>query len=420
MNQLAVHGGEPVRDSFLVFGKPAIEQSEIDEVVDCMNVGWLGTGPKVHKFENNFRNYIGCQNAVAVNSCTAALHLALVVSGIGVGDEVITTPMTFCATANVILHVGATPVFADIDVETMNIDPAEIEKKITSRTKAIIPVHFAGRPCKMDVIWQIAKKYNLLVIEDAAHAIESEFQGKKVGNIGHITCFSFYSTKNLVTGEGGMVTLNNDELTNKIKVYALHGMDKDAWKRYSDQGFKHYQVVAPGYKYNMMDIQAAMGIHQLERLEKNWLRRQEIWQKYNKAFADLPVITPRYVDAGDKHAYHLYTLLIDKDKCGIDRDNFQQYLFKENIGTGIHFTALHLHEYYKNTFGYNQGDFPKAEYISDRTISLPLAANLTDKDVADVICAVRKVLEETNIQKFQIQKSDDENETRTGSIGILG
>ena len=392
MGKLAKDGGQPIRDTFLVFGKPAIEQPEIDEVIDSMKVGWLGTGPKTAKFEKSFAEYIGVEHAVALNSCTAALELALLVHKIGCGDEVITTPMTFCATSNVILHVGAKPVYVEVDKSTMNIDPDKIEEKITEKTKAILPVHLAGRPCDMDKIMEIAKKHNLVVIEDAAHAIESIYHGKKIGMIADATCFSFYVTKNIVTGEGGMITVKNQEIADKIKVYALHGMDKNAWKRYSDEGFKHYQVVYPGYKYNMMDIQAAIGIHQLARIEKYWQRREELWKKYNEAFRDLPLITPKDPEPDTKHAYHLYTLLIDKEKAGVDRDTFQELLYKENIGSGIHFSALHLHKYYRETFGYKRGDFPNTEYISNRTISIPFSAALSDKDVDDVIAAVKKIL----------------------------
>ena len=253
----------PKRDNLLVFGSPAIEQPEIDEVVKCLKSGWIGTGPRVNKFENRFKEYIGSKFALALNSCTAALHLAMTVSGVSQGDEVITTPMTFAATANAILHTGARPIFVDVEKETMNIDTNLIEKAITSKTKAILPVHFAGRPCKMDQIMKIAQKNNLLVIEDAAHAIEAKYKGKKIGNIGDMTCFSFYVTKNLVTGEGGMVTTNNEEMAKKIKMYGLHGMSKDAWTRFSDEGYKHYQVLFPGFKYNMTDIQASLGIHQI-------------------------------------------------------------------------------------------------------------------------------------------------------------
>jgi len=379
------------KKDFLVFGSPKITQDEINEVTDSLKSGWLGTGPKVAKFENMFRDYIGCRFARALNSCTAALHLSMLVSGIKPGDEVITTPLTFAATANSILHTGAKPVFADVDKKTMNIDPKLIQNAITKKTKAIIPVHFAGRPCEMDEIMDLAEENNLLVIEDAAHCIEGNYKGKKIGTIGNLTCFSFYVTKNIVTGEGGMITTDNEEWAEKIEMYALHGLSKGAWKRYSDEGFKHYEVIFPGYKYNMMDLQAAIGIHQLKKVEENYKRREEIWKVYNESFEDLPLILPSPVE-NMKHALHLYTVLLDLDRIKINRNQFQQELIKKKIGTGIHFISLHLHKYYKEAFNYKQGDFPNAEFISDRTISLPFSAKLTDKDVDDVVKSVREIL----------------------------
>jgi len=384
-------GNSPIRNDFLVFGSPAIEQPEIDEVVKCLKSGWIGTGPRVHKFENAFRDYIDSKYAMALNSCTAALHLSMLVSGVSAGDEVITTPMTFAATGNAILHTGAKPVFVDVEKDSMNIDPNLIEEIITPKTKAILPVHFAGRPCKMDHIMEIAQKNNLLVIEDAAHAIEAKYKDKKIGNIGDMTCFSFYVTKNLVTGEGGMVTTNNEEWAKKIKVLGLHGMSKDAWKRFADEGYKHYQVVSPGFKYNMTDIQASLGIHQLERLDKNFERRKVIWDIYNKAFESLPLTTPRE-EKDTVHARHLYTLLLDTKKLKISRDEFMNALQKENIGTGVHYISLHLQPYYKETFGFKEDDFPNAAYISERTISIPFSAKLTEKDTQDVINAITKVI----------------------------
>ncbi len=384
---------EKSRENFLVFGSPLIEQSEIDEVVASLKSGWLGTGPKVHKFEKMFRRYKGSNHAMALNSCTAALHLSMIAIGIKPGDEVLVPAMTFAATANAVIHAGGTPVFADCERDTMNINPADIEKKITPKTKAIILVHFAGRPCEMDAIMNIAKKHNLKVIEDCAHAIEAEYHGKKTGTLGDIGCFSFYVTKNVVTGEGGMAITDNEEYANKIKIMGLHGLSNDAWKRFSDEGYKHYFVVYAGFKYNMMDIQAAIGIHQFPRVEKYWQRRQEIWSRYNKAFKDLPVFTPAPVEQNTKHAYHLYTLLLDVDSLKISRDQFLNEMTKRNIGVGVHYIALHLHPYYQQTYGYKRGDFPNAEWISDRTVSLPLSAKLTDEDAEDVIEAVRTVLE---------------------------
>ncbi|OGL40515.1 MAG: UDP-4-amino-4,6-dideoxy-N-acetyl-beta-L-altrosamine transaminase [Candidatus Schekmanbacteria bacterium RIFCSPHIGHO2_02_FULL_38_11] len=391
--ELAINGGDPVRDKFLVFGNPIIEKEEIEEVVASLKSGWIGTGPKVEKFENIFKEYVGSKFAIALNSCTAGLHLSLIVSGIQKGDEVITSPMTFCATANSIFHVGAKPIFVDIEKESMNIDPEKIKSVLTKKTKAIIPVHFAGRPCNMDAILEIAKENNLIVIEDAAHCIEGYYKEKKIGNIGNLTCFSFYVTKNIVTGEGGMVTTNNEEWADKIKMYGLHGLSRDAWKRYSDEGFKHYEVTFPGFKYNMMDLQASIGIHQMKRINKYLIKRNKIWKKYDDAFKDLPVSLPPKPENKTIHARHLYTLILDIDRLKVDRDTVQKALQKENIGTGIHFISLHLHKYYRETFGFHIKDFPNAKYISERTISLPLSAKLTDKDIDDVTLAVRRVLE---------------------------
>lgn len=381
-----------MRKDFLVFGSPLIEQEEIEEVVASLKSGWLGTGPKVHRFEEMFKQYKGTRYAMALNSCTAALHLSMLAIGIKPGDEIIVPAMTFAATANAVIHAGGRPVFVDCRRDAMNIDPDDIKRKITPKTKAIIPVHFAGRPCEMDAVMDIAGQYDLKVIEDCAHAIETEYHGKKAGTFGDLGCFSFYVTKNIVTGEGGMVITDNEDYANHIKILALHGMSKDAWKRFSDEGYKHYQVIYSGFKYNMMDIQAAIGIHQLPRIEKYWKRRQEIWNRYNEAFKDLPVFTPAPVESNTRHAYHLYTLLLDIDNLKINRDKFLDEMTKQNIGVGVHYIALHLHPYYQNTYGYKRGDFPNAEWISDRTVSLPLSAKLTDEDVEDVIEAVRATL----------------------------
>lgn len=381
-----------MRNNFLIFGSPLIEQDEINEVVECLKSGWISTGPRVSQLENMFRSYIGCKHAIALNSCTSGLHLALLVAGIKEGDEIITTPMTFAATANVIEHVGAKPVFVDINLPSMNIEVNGIKEKITSRTKAIIPVHFAGRACAMGTIMDIARHNNLIVIEDAAHSIETTYKGTKVGTIGDITVFSFYVTKNLVTGEGGMITTENDEWAEKIQIYALHGMSKGAWKRYSDEGYKHYQIVYPGYKYNMMDLQAAMGIHQLKKLERNLKKREEIWARYNEALSGLPLELPPPPDPDCRHARHLYTVLLKLEDLKIDRDGFVHALYEQKIGTGIHFVSLHLHPYYSKKYNYKPEDFPNATYISERTVSLPLSPKLKDEDVEDVIAAVMDTL----------------------------
>ncbi len=392
--KLAIDGGVPVRskDNFLVFGAPLIEEPEIEEVVGCMKRRWIGTGPKVREFEQNFAAFKGAKYAIALNSCTAALHLSMFAAGIGPGDEVITTPMTFCATINAIIHCGATPILADCDRHTMNILPEEIEKKVTAKTKAILPVHFAGRCCDMDPILEIAGKYDLLVIEDCAHAIESEYHGKKSGMFGDIGCFSFYVTKNIITGEGGMVLTNDDRFAARIKILALHGMSQDAWKRFADEGYKHYQVIHAGYKYNMMDIQAAIGIHQLQRVNLYWKKRQQLWQKYNEAFSDLPCMLPNLAEDGTKHAYHLYTPLIDIDKIGKSRDWVLAALTAENIGVGVHYLPVYSHPFYRKTFGWKELQFLNAEWIGTRTISLPFSPALNGQDIEDVIGAFRKVL----------------------------
>ena len=381
-----------MRKNFLVFGSPLIEQQEIDEVVASLKSGWLGTGPKVRKFQEMFREYKGSKYAIALNSCTAALHLSMLSIGIKRGDEVIVPAMTFAATANAVIHASGVPVFTDCRKGTMNIDPEDIEKKITPKTKAILPVHFAGRPCNMDAIMDIAKKNHLRIVEDCAHAVETEYHGRKAGTFGDVGCFSFYVTKNIVTGEGGMAITDNEEHANQIKILGLHGMSKDVWKRFSDEGYNHYRVVSAGFKHNMMDFQAAIGIHQLPRVERYWKRRQEIWNCYNEVFENLPVFTPAPVEPGTRHAYHLYTLLLDIESLKTRRDVFLDGMTKRNIGVGVHYIALHLQPYYQKAFGCKRGDFPNAEWISDRTVSIPLSAKLTDEDVEDVIEAARKII----------------------------
>ena len=381
-----------MRTKYLVFGAPQFDESTINEVADSLRSGWIGTGPKVARLEQLVCEYTGAGNAVAVNSCTAALHLALLVADVGSGHEVITTPMTFCATANSIIHTGARPVFVDCDRDTQLIDPERIEAAITPRTRAIIPVHMAGRVCDMDAIGTIARRHNLRVIEDAAHAIEGRYKGRKVGTMSDMTCFSFYVTKNVTTGEGGMVTTADSELAGRIKTQALHGMSRDAWKRFSDAGYKHYEVVSPGFKYNMMDLQAAIGLHQFDHIEV-WLdRRSEIWQRYSDELEDLPLGLPPADEVGTRHARHLYTLMIDPEKTGITRDEFMRRMHERNIGTGVHYVGVHLHPWYRDNFDLDATDFPNATWISERTVSIPLSPHLGDDDVDDVISAVRQSL----------------------------
>ncbi len=385
-------GGTPLREDFLVFGSPQILEDEIDEIVATMKSAWLGTGARVARFEEQFRLYKGSAHAVAVSSCTAGLHLSCLVAGFGAGDEVLTSPMTFCATANAIIHSGATPVFVDCERTSFNIDPESIERKITNRTKGIIPIHFAGRACRMDDIMEIARRHNLMIIEDCAHAIESEYRGKKVGTFGDFASFSFYATKNLTTGEGGMVLTDSEERADQLKILALHGMTKDAWQRFSDDGYKHYQVVYPGFKCNMMDLQASIGIHQLRRLEANWPRRKEIWERYQQAFADLPVVLPAEPEKETRHAYHLYTLLLNLEKLRVGRDYILKALMEENIGVGVHYVPLHVQPYYAQTYDLKPDDYPNARWIGERTISLPLSPKLSDRDIEDVINALTRLL----------------------------
>src|SRR6266496_2022461 len=377
---------------FIVFGAPAIDREEIDEVVRCLESGWIGTGPRFAQFEEEFAAYKSHPFPAAVSSCTAAMHLCVLAAGIDEGDEVITTPLTFCATVNAIIHAGGTPVLADVDPLTMNIDPAEVEARITTNTKAIVPVHFAGRPADMDALTDIALRHGLKIIEDCAHAIETEYQGRKAGTFGDFGCFSFYATKNVTTGEGGMVLTRNEEDLSTIKMLALHGMSKDAWKRFSDEGYKHYFVVETGFKYNMMDLQAALGIHQLRRVETNWKRREEIWQLYDEAFADLPVTLPAAPEAGTRHAYHLYTILIDEARSGISRDRFLELMTARDIGVGVHYLSVTEHPVYQFKFGWRPEDFPNALRIGRQTVSVPLSAKLSDDEVSRVIESVRTVL----------------------------
>lgn len=389
----AIAGGHPVRakDDFLVFGAPAIGDAEMDGVVDSMRRRWIGTGPKVAAFERRFAEYKGTPNAVAVGSATAALHLAMVALNIGRGDEVITTTMTFCSTVNAIIHAGAQPVLVDCDPSSLNILPEEIEARITPRTKAILIVHFAGRSCDMAAIDAIRRRHGLLLIEDCAHAIETTYGGRTAGTMGDVGCFSFYATKNLTTGEGGMAITEDDELAARIKVLALHGMSRDAWKRFSDEGYRHYAVVEAGFKYNMTDMQAAIGLPQLDKIDAMWTRRQEVWRRYDEAFADLPALLPPAPEPDTRHAYHLYTPLLDLDQLTCDRDHVLGGMTMEGIGIGVHYLPVHSHPFYRTVLETNQ-PFPNAEFVGQRTLSLPLSGDITDEAVDDVVTAFRRLL----------------------------
>lgn len=379
------------QDDFLIFGSPEIKCDEIDEVVDSLKSCWLGTGPKVARFENDFKNYKKIEHSIAVNSCTAALHLSMLGLGLGPGDEVITTALTFCATVNSIIHSGATPVLADVDSETMNISIEDIKRKITPNTKAIVPVHFAGRPCEMDQIKEICKKNELFIVEDCAHAIEAEYKGRKTGTFGDIGCFSFYVTKNIVTGEGGMVITDKKEIAQRIKILSLHGMSSDAWRRFSDDGYKHYLVTEAGFKYNMMDLQAAIGIHQLSRIENSWYKRKSVWEYYNQHLKGLPIKLPSNIPDYVKHAYHLYTIQIGEE-ANISRDEFLVEMNKRKIGVGVHYLSIPEHPYYQTAFSWKPEDFPNALEIGRQTISLPISSKLTEEDLKRVVIAVKEIL----------------------------
>jgi dTDP-4-amino-4,6-dideoxygalactose transaminase len=380
---------------YILFGSPSIGPDEIAAVTRTLESSWLGTGPRVHEFQRAFAKFIGVDHALATSSCTAALHLAMVSSGVGAGDEVITTAMTFCATANAIIHTGADPVFVDCQRDTMNIDPAAVEAAVTPRTRAIVPVHFGGRPVDMDALRKVAQRHNLLIIEDAAHAIEAMYRGKRAGNLGDIGCFSFYVTKNMTTGEGGMVTTNDAKLSDTVRVYGLHGMSADAWSRFSDEGYRHYDVIHPGFKYNLTDMAASLGLVQLPKLG-DWLRKREaIWAQYDAAFADLPMILPAAPAPDTVHARHLYTVLI-RDDAPVTRDQFMARMHRRRIGTGVHYRALHTQPYYRERGGYRPEDMPNATFIGERTASLPLTPHLPAQDVERIIDSVRAIMSGRN------------------------
>ncbi|MGG7218814.1 DegT/DnrJ/EryC1/StrS family aminotransferase [Bacillus sp. ATD] len=381
------------RNHFLPYSLPLIGKEEIQEVTETLESGWLSKGPKVQQFEKEFAAFVGAKHAVAVNSCTAALFLALKAKGIGPGDEVITSPLTFSSTANTIIHTGATPVFADIDENTLNIDPVKLEAAVTPRTKAVVPVHFGGQSCDMDAILAIAQKHGLFVLEDAAHAVYTTYKHRMIGSIGDATAFSFYATKNLATGEGGMLTTDDEELADKIRVLSLHGMSKAAWNRYSSNGSWYYEVESPGYKMNMFDLQAALGLHQLKRLDDMQKRREEIAGRYQTAFQQIPGLITPFVHDDGRHAWHLYVLQVDEKKAGVTRSEMITALKdKYNIGTSVHFIPVHIHPYYQKQFGYKEADFPNAMNYYKRTLSLPLYPSMSDDDVHDVIEAVRDIV----------------------------
>ncbi len=392
MKKPAIEGGKPVRKNFLVFGKPKIGKEEIKEVEKTLKSGWIGTGPKTKRFEEAFLEYIGGKYAVAVNSCTAALHLTLLAAGVGPGDEVITSPVTFASTANVVEHVGAKPVFVDIEEDSLNIDVEKIEEKIDKKTKIILPIHVGGVPCEVDKILSLARKYKLFVLFDAAHAIETEYKGKNVGRLGDASAYSFYPTKNLTTIEGGAVITKRKKWAERILLMSNHGISKDAWKRYTAHGFVPYETIMPGFKYNMTDVQASVGLWQLKKLEKNWRTRKKICQLYRKAFVDNDLLGLFNEPKDDRLAYQLFIVKLNLGKLKITRNQFMEALRAENIGSGVHFISLHLHRYYRKKYGFRKKDFPRAFDASQRIVSLPLSTSMSFEDAKDTIKAVNKIL----------------------------
>jgi len=381
-------------DGYIDFAPPFVGDPEIEAVVDRIEEGWLTTGPAVSRFEDRFRETVEAPSALALNSCTAALHLSLVTLGIGPGDEVITTPMTFCATANVIEHVGATPVLADVEADTLNIDPEAVADAVTERTEAVIPVHYTGQPARMGPLRDIAEDHDLHVIEDAAHALPAEHRGEPIGSHENPCCFSFYATKNMTTGEGGMLT-GPEPFIEEARELSLHGMSRDAWNRYEEAGSWKYDVVAPGRKYNMTDMAAAMGLAQLERLDGFQRRRQEVWETYDDAFSGEQALTTPTVGGNIQHARHLYVLRLDLDELTIGRDRFIEELDAAGVGASVHFIPIHLHSHYRNTYGYEPDDFPVAYENYRRMLSLPLHPGLTDEQAKRVVAAVTEIVEKS-------------------------
>lgn len=392
-----------MRTTFLPFSPPLIGEEEIAEVVDTLRSDWITTGPKVKRFEQEFAAFVGAPDALAVSSCTAALHLALLAFGVGPGDAVLVSPITFCSAVHVIEHVGARPILVDVEAETLNINPEKIEPAIAQarqlglNVKAIMPVHLYGHPCDLDRILALARAHDLAVIEDAAHSLPAKYKGKTIGShcgatgVRVATCFSFYATKNLTTAEGGMLVAGPDVLE-RARVWALHGMNRDAWNRYGSQGSWFYDVVCPGYKYNLTDLQAALGLVQLRRLSRFHSRRREIAHEYNNAFSQMPEVKLPVERSDSEHAWHLYVLRPDLGSISINRDEFVSELRSRNIGTSVHFIPIHFHQYYREKYGFHGSQFPIASREYERLISLPLSPRMTDSDVADVIAAVREVV----------------------------
>lgn len=385
----------PSKRAFLPFAKPTVGEEEEHEVLDTLRSGWLTTGAKAQRFEKDFAKYVGVRHALAVNSATSGLHLALEAVGVRAGDKVITTPYTFTASAEVIRYLGADPVFVDIDPLTFNMDPHLVSRALRSHSKikALLPVHFAGQACDMSSLLKLSREFDVPVVEDAAHALPATYDGRMVGSIGDLTVFSFYANKTITTGEGGMVVTNNDAWAQRMRTMRLHGISRDVFNRYTaDRPTWYYEVIAPGFKYNMPDIAAAIGIHQLAKSELFWKRRNAIAQMYNQAFAGLPLRVPHVERPGDRHAWHLYVIQLKLEQLRISRDRFIEQLFERGIGTSVHFIPLHVQPYWRDRYNFTPDSFPNAWSAYQRAVSLPIYPAMTDEDVDRVIEAVREVL----------------------------
>ena len=377
-------------DEFLPFSRPSISRAAIDEVVQCLESGWITTGPRVKKFEEALKDYLGTPQMLAVSSATAGLHLALLALDLKSGDEVITTPMTFAATLNTIVLAGGKPVLVDVEPRTYNMDVQRLADAITPRTRAILPVHFAGLPVDLDPLYALGEKRGLRIIEDAAHAIGTEYKGRRIGSFGDTQVFSFHPNKNMTTGEGGCIATRDDKLAERLALLRFHGMDREAWDRFGKKGHQHYEIVLPGFKYNMMDIQAALGLHQLPALDNFIARRTELARRYQQFLKDWPQWTlPGAPDFSHRHAWHLCAPLLNPKAAGMDRDAFMAGMKARHIGTGLHYRAVHLYPYYRERFGFKRGDCPHAETISDRIVSLPLFPAMSDADQDRVIAVMR-------------------------------
>jgi perosamine synthetase len=374
-----------MKNDFLLFHKPFISEEEVDEIVDTVRSGWISMGPKTIRFENNFNDYIGVKKSVAVSSWTAAGHLSLEAFGINEGDEVILPTMTFPATAEIVCYFKAKPVMVDVDEDTLNISIEAIEKAITPKTKAIIPVHYAGQPCDLDEIHAIAKKHNLKVLEDAAHSLPAKYKGKTIGTISDVTCFSFYATKTLSTGEGGMICTNDEEIAERVKIMRLHGINRDAWKRYTESGSWYYEVVAPGYKYNFTDLQASLGLPQLKKVDAMWDSRKRIAARYTAALKDIDIIQLHTIKPDRDSSWHLFPIRLYLDRLTKNRAQIINELREKNVGVGVHFMPVHQHLYYRETFNLSDADYPVASAAFPRLMSLPIYPGMTDENVDKVI-----------------------------------